>query len=181
MAQKKAFLWRRDSDASRPMTRRDNRTDRLWSALSDCIVVWPVEKRHYRSDLDLTKRLTDHWQRVGEHLRKVEKGWSIDHMRHDDSRTAIDFLLAKRGQLIGAGLALVFLVGGIFLIAIDKSVQGFALIGGAAAAFGGAFVYDRYQRAREPAASSGKTTQGLPSPPFEPAPDDDTNLPDART
>jgi len=102
---------------------------------------------------------------------------------HDVENRQIDndFLLAKRGQLIGAGLALVFLVGGIFLIAIDKSVQGFALIGGAAAAFGGAFVYDRYQRAHEPAAPSGKTTQGLPSPPFEPSPDDDTNLPDART
>jgi len=91
---------------------------------------------------------------------------------HDTENRQIDgdLLLARRGQLIGAGLALIVVFGGIFLLAINKSTAGFTMIAGAAAIFGGAFVYDRYQRSRESAAPSGRTTQGLSGPRFQTAP-----------
>jgi uncharacterized membrane protein len=54
--------------------------------------------------------------------------------------------LASRGQFIGAGLALIALLGGIYLVAHDKDIQGFSLILGDVLLFGGAFVYDRFQK-----------------------------------
>jgi uncharacterized membrane protein len=71
--------------------------------------------------------------------------------RHETSKqeTSAEILLARRGQLIGAALAAIVLLGGIYLVANDKSIQGFVLIAGAAVTFGGAFVYDRYQRSHQ--------------------------------
>ena len=45
--------------------------------------------------------------------------------RHETSKqeTSAEILLARRGQLIGAALAAIVLLGGIYLVANDKSIQ----------------------------------------------------------
>lgn len=62
---------------------------------------------------------------------------------------AASISLAKTGQIIGAILAGIIILGGIVLVAMDKNAQGFALIVGAAVAFGGAFIYDRVKEQEE--------------------------------
>jgi len=58
-------------------------------------------------------------------------------------------VLAKRGPDNRRHIGRDGYLGGIVLVAMDKNVQGFSLIVGAAVVFGGAFVYDRYQRREE--------------------------------
>jgi uncharacterized membrane protein len=68
--------------------------------------------------------------------------------RHNTDNRRLDsdiITLAKRGQLIGGLLALVAVVGAIYLLANDKSITGLSVLGGVVLVFGGAFVYDRYQ------------------------------------
>lgn len=64
------------------------------------------------------------------------------------------------------------MAGAIYLLAHDKSVTGLAVLGTVVAAFGGAFVYDRYQRPQpdeKPNAAEaedrGRKTQELMAPP----------------
>ncbi len=76
--------------------------------------------------------------------------------------------LASRGQLIAGALALVALCGGIYLVANDKSAEGFALILADVIALGGAFVYERYRQAQsDRKVPSGRPTQDLEASPFE--------------
>ena len=63
---------------------------------------------------------------------------------------------------------MVALLGAIYLLAHDKSITGLSVLGTVVVAFGGAFVYDRYQRAqssKEPeraeAEGTDKDTQEL--------------------
>jgi uncharacterized membrane protein len=81
----------------------------------------------------------------------------------EDRETEADIKLASRGQIIGGSLAIVAVLGAIYLLAHDKSVTGLSVLGAVVVAFGGAFVYDRYQRAqssKEPE-GAGKDTQEL--------------------
>jgi len=75
--------------------------------------------------------------------------------RHELEKADLEasIILGKRGQIIGATLAAIVMLGGIYLLANDKSAEGLALITGDAVAFGGAFIYDRYQRSH----AAGKT------------------------
>src|SRR5713226_1722728 len=80
----------------------------------------------------------------------VEMAQKEQSHRHgtDNRRLDGDITLAKRGQLIGGVLALVAVVGAIYLLANDKSITGLSVLGGVVLVFGGAFVYDRYQKSR---------------------------------
>jgi len=95
--------------------------------------------------------------------RIVQMAESEAQHRHDMEK--VDLVasvgLAKRGQIIGAILAGIFLLGGIYLLANDKSPQGYVLIATAAATFGGAFIYDRYQQhqTETPAPDAKSTTE----------------------
>jgi len=55
----------------------------------------------------------------------------------------------KRGQTLGFVLALVVLVGGFWLISIDKDAKGISLIIGAASALMGSYIYGRRQQGKE--------------------------------
>lgn len=55
----------------------------------------------------------------------------------------------RRGQLFGFILGLVAIVGGIALIAFDKSTQGLVAIITAFSALAGVFFYGRYEQGRE--------------------------------
>ena len=80
----------------------------------------------------------------------VEMAQKEQSHRHntDNRRLDSDITLAKRGQLIGGLLALVAVVGAIYLLAHDKSITGLSVLGGVVLVFGGAFVYDRYHKSR---------------------------------
>jgi uncharacterized membrane protein len=77
--------------------------------------------------------------------------------------------LAKRGQLIGGGLALLAIVGAIYLLATGRSATGLSVLAGVAATFGTAFVYDRIVRSRPSDKPNGKETK--PDLPKIPSPD----------
>jgi uncharacterized membrane protein len=82
----------------------------------------------------------------------------------EDRGAEADIKLASRGQLIGGALAIVAVLGAIYLLAHDKSITGLAVLGTVVVAFGGAFVYDRYQRAQSAnleEKDTGKDTQEL--------------------
>jgi len=87
----------------------------------------------------------------------VEMAQKEQQHRHSrESRLSeADFTLARRGQLIGATLAIVAVVGAIYLLAHDKSITGLSVLGAVVATFGGAFVYERYQRAKLFSGSEG--------------------------
>jgi len=55
----------------------------------------------------------------------------------------------RRGQLFGFILGVVAIVGGIGLIAFDKSTQGLVAIITAFVALAGVFIYGRYEQERE--------------------------------
>ena len=82
----------------------------------------------------------------------VEMAQKEQSHRHstEDRRLDGDISLARRGQLIGGFLALVAVVGAIYLLAHDKSITGLSVLGGVVLVFGGAFVYDRYQKSQPP-------------------------------
>ena len=75
---------------------------------------------------------------------------------HRHEQDSGDLTLAKRGQLIGGGLALVAVLGAIYLVAHDKSISGLSVLGAVVVALGGAFVYDRYQRTHSPEAHTDR-------------------------
>jgi hypothetical protein len=79
------------------------------------------------------------WRNASQLIAKVKKKIEL----------AASISLAKTGQIIGAILAGIIILGGIVLVAMDKNAQGFALIVGAAVAFGGAFTYDRVKEQEE--------------------------------
>ncbi len=91
-----------------------------------------------------------------------------DEQRHrhqiEDRQTDGDLTLAKRGQLIGGFLALALVIGAIYLVSHDKPVSGLSVLGGVVVAFGGAFIYDRYQRARDAKQQKGRETQEIDKP-----------------
>ncbi len=87
--------------------------------------------------------------------------------RHEMERADLQgaIKLRGRGQFIGGTLALVGLVGGIYLLAHDKSVAGYALLLGNLAVFGGAFMYGRFFRRSEdekPAVPAKRETPPVP-------------------
>jgi uncharacterized membrane protein len=90
-----------------------------------------------------------------------------DHRHAIEDRQSIgDLTLAKRGQIFGGILALIAVCGAIYLLANGESASGLAVLGGVVASFGGAFVYDRYQKAHTHKESDadenqGRTTQEL--------------------
>jgi uncharacterized membrane protein len=93
----------------------------------------------------------------------VEMAQKEQQHRHalEAQRTRAEYGLARRGQLIGAALAMIAVTGAIYLLAHDKSITGLSLLGAVVVAFGGAFVYDRYQLAKssgESGPESGGTT-----------------------
>jgi uncharacterized membrane protein len=83
----------------------------------------------------------------------------------EDRQFQADFKLASRGQLIGGALAMVAVLGAIYLLAHDKSTTGLAVLGTVVVAFGGAFVYDRYQRGKSMTVEEGggKDSQDIDS------------------
>ena len=90
-----------------------------------------------------------------------------DEQRHrhqtEEDHVRGDITLAKRGQLIGGILALAAVVGAIYLIAHDKPISGLSVLSGVVIAFGGPFIYDRYQRARASTKPKGRETQEMES------------------
>jgi uncharacterized membrane protein len=103
-------------------------------------------------------------------LQMAEKEQAHRH-RQEEREADGDLTLAKRGQLIGGGLALIAVVGAIYLLATGKSVTGLAVLGAVVAAFGTAFVYDRIRSkpspAEPPAGTNGNDTPSeLPSIPL---------------
>jgi uncharacterized membrane protein len=66
----------------------------------------------------------------------------------ENRQTDADISLACRGQFFGWVLALVAVCGAIYLLAKGESTTGLVLLGGVVASFGGAFVYDRYQKSQ---------------------------------
>ncbi len=87
----------------------------------------------------------------------------------EDQQVKGDVTLAKRGQLIGGALALAAVLGGIYLIAHDKPISGLSILSGVVVAFGGAFIYDRYQHARSWAKTESQDAQKL-NPPGQTSP-----------
>ena len=69
----------------------------------------------------------------------------------------------ERGQILGAVLAGIVLVGGFFLIASDKSTTGISLIVGDAITIIGAFVYSRRRQARERIEKDRAFTEAAPN------------------
>jgi uncharacterized membrane protein len=80
----------------------------------------------------------------------VEMAQKEQEHRHasEDREAEADSKLASRGQLIGGALAMVAVLGAIYLLAHDKSITGLSVLATVVVAFGGAFIYDRYQRAQ---------------------------------
>jgi uncharacterized membrane protein len=80
----------------------------------------------------------------------VEMAQKEQQHRHDHEAQQIkaEYTLARRGQLIGATLAMIAVAGAIYLLAHDKSITGLSVLGAVVVAFGGAFIYDRYQFAK---------------------------------
>jgi hypothetical protein len=66
----------------------------------------------------------------------------------EDRQSEAHSRLARRGQMIGGALAIIAVAGAIYLLAHDKSITGLSVLGAVVAAFGGAFVYDRFQHAK---------------------------------
>lgn len=89
---------------------------------------------------DCPERIVAMGERESRHRQELEL---------TDLSAAID--LRKKGQIIGAILAMTALLGGIYLLGNDKSVAGYGVLLGSVAVFGGAFVYDRFiNRGQEP-------------------------------
>lgn len=84
---------------------------------------------------DCAERIVAMAETQGNHRRTLE-------IKELDASIRLSF----RGQLIGSTIALIALLGGIWLVANDKSTEGFSLIVADVLAFGGAFVYDRYRQ-----------------------------------
>jgi uncharacterized membrane protein len=94
-----------------------------------------------------------------------------EHRHASENREAeTDFKLTSREQLIAGALAMVLVVSAIYLLAQGKSITGLSVLGTVVVAFGGAFVYDRYQRAQSAnleEKDAGKDTQELETIPHD--------------
>jgi uncharacterized membrane protein len=99
---------------------------------------------------DCAKMIVEMAQREQQHRHAIE-----------DRESQAAHTLARRGQLIGGVLAVVAVVGAIYLLAHDKSITGLSVMGAVVATFGGAFVYDRYQRSKLSAQSQDRTADEL--------------------
>lgn len=81
--------------------------------------------------------------------------------------------LESRGQIFGFAIALTALIGGIGLMAFDKSISGAATSFSALAALVGVFVWSRRQKSRELREKANPLALGAePTPPPQLPPDD---------
>jgi uncharacterized membrane protein len=78
---------------------------------------------------DLPERITRQWERETEHRQELERQIVGANIKN-----------RSRGQIIGAFLATIVIVGGIVLIALDKEVAGLATLLSAVGVLVGRFV-----------------------------------------
>jgi len=60
---------------------------KLWSALANCFVLWPVEKngKPKRGSISEARDLRGDWERVGDDLKKAISDWGHEHHLKNES------------------------------------------------------------------------------------------------